>query len=164
MTEVRTSALNPSALVREAARLQEALGELIRVIQFRDRDRACCYELSVSQCHALQTLIREGPMTVTGLGEALYLEKSTASRLANGLLEAGLIRKRSPRSDGRVVILQVTEQGHRLSRRILNDLAQEYMDLLEEFEPEVRAALPRIIERLTDNIAARTGVGGPSCC
>ncbi len=164
MTGTALPQSSPASLVREAARLQDALGELIRVLQFRDRDRACCYDLSVSQCHALQTLVREGPMTVTGLGDALYLEKSTASRLANKLLDEGLVRKRSPRSDGRVVILQVTEQGHRLSRKILNDMAQEYMDLLEEFDPAVRDALPRILERLTKNMAARAGSTGPGCC
>lgn len=151
-------------MVQDATRLQGALGELIRVLQFRDRDRACCYDLSVSQCHALQALVREGPITVTQLGDHLYLEKSTASRLANGLLDRGLVRKRSPGSDGRVVILQVTEQGLRLSRRILNDLAEEYMELLEGFDPEVREALPRLLERLTQTISARASGSGPTCC
>jgi len=135
VVEVKT--LHRPSLIRDAARLQEALGELIRVLQFRDRDRACCYDLSVSQCHALQALIQAGPMTVTQLGNHLYLEKSTASRLAKALLAKELIRKRAPQADGRVVILQVTESGHRLARKILNDLSEEYMDLLEGFETEV---------------------------
>jgi DNA-binding MarR family transcriptional regulator len=159
-----TSLLDRRSLMRDASLLQETLGQLIRVLQSRDRDRACCYDLSVSQCHALQTLIREGPLTVTHLGDHLHLEKSTASRLANGLLEEGLVRKRSPGSDGRVVILQVTEQGLRLSRKIMNDLTEEYMDLLADFEPEVRRALPRLLERLTDSVAGRSQVTGPSCC
>ena len=151
-------------LMRDAIRLQDALGALIRVLQSRDRERACCYDLSVSQCHALQILIKDGPLTITGLGEKLHLEKSTASRLANGLLDRGLVRKRSPESDGRVIILQVTEQGLRLSRRILNDLAEEYTDLLEGFDPAVRTALPRVLERLTGTIAGRTESSGPNCC
>ena len=55
-----TKAARHPALIRDAARLHEALSELIRVLQFRDRDRACCYGLSVSQCHALQALIHHG--------------------------------------------------------------------------------------------------------
>ena len=164
MSENASPLINHTSLIRDAALLGESLGELIRVLQSRDRDRACCYELSVSQCHALQTLVREGPITVTQLADNLYLEKSTASRLANGLLNRGLVRKRSPGSDGRVVILQVTEQGLRLSRRILNDLAEEYMELLEEFDPEVRMAVPRLLERLTQTISARANPSGPTCC
>ena len=152
------------SLLRDAARLQEALGELIRVLQFRDRDRACCYDLSVSQCYALEALIHYGPMTVTRLGDHLYLEKSTASRLAKALLEKELVRKRAPQADGRIVILQVTEAGHRLARKILNDLAEEYMDLLEEFEPEVRTALPALLDRLTQNISSRANAQGLTCC
>jgi len=156
--------IHPPVLIRDAARLQEALGGLIRVLQFRDRDRACCYDLSVSQCYALEALIQFGPMTVTQLGDHLFLEKSTASRLAKALLEKELFRKRAPQADGRVVILQVTESGHRLARKILNDLAEEYMDLLEQFEPEVRAALPVLLDRLTKNISSRTDPQSPTCC
>jgi DNA-binding MarR family transcriptional regulator len=103
-------------------------------------------------------------MTVTQLGDHLYLEKSTASRLAKALLEKELVRKRAPQADGRVVILQVTEAGHRLARKILNDLAEEYMDLLEQFEAEVRAALPVLLDRLTQSISSRTDPQGPTCC
>lgn len=161
--ESPTQTTHRGTLIREAARLQESLSELIRVLQFRDRDRACCYDLSVSQCHALQSLIQHGPMTVTRLGDQLYLEKSTASRLAKSLLNKDLVRKRAPSSDGRVVILQVTEAGHRLARKIMKDLAEEYMDLLGDFEPEVTEALPRLLDRLTRTISDRTGGRDISC-
>ena len=163
MTETIGTIHKPT-LVRDAARLQEALSGLIRLLQFRDRDRACCYDLSVSQCHALEALIQVGPMTVTELGDHLYLEKSTASRLAKGLLEKGLIRRRAPDTDGRRVILQVTEAGHRTARKILKDLSEEYIDLLEDFDPEVRAALPQLIDRLTQTISRRTKPQDISCC
>ena len=152
------------ALIRDAARLQESVADLIRVLQFRDRDRACCYDLSVSQCHALEALVKNGPMTVTRLGDFLYLEKSTASRLAKALLEKELVRRRAPKNDGRIVILQVTEAGQRLARKILNDLAEEYRELLEEFDPEVRAALPRLLDRLTQTYTGRMDPQGVSCC
>ena len=159
-----TGTIHRPTLIRDAARLQEALSGLIRLLQFRDRDRACCYDLSVSQCHALEALIQVGPMTVTQLGDHLYLEKSTASRLAKALLEKGLVRRRAPNADGRMVILQVTEAGHRMARKILKDLSEEYIDLLEDFDPEVRAALPQLIDRLSNTIARRTKPQDISCC
>jgi DNA-binding MarR family transcriptional regulator len=102
-------------------------------------------------------------MTVTQLGNTLYLDKSTASRLANSLLDKDLVRKRAPSSDGRVVILQVTEAGHRLARKIMRDLAEEYMDLLGEFEPEVTEALPRLLDHLTRTISDRMETRDFSC-
>lgn len=162
--EPRAPGTHRPPLIRDATRLQESLSGLIRLLQLRDRDRACCYGISVSQCHALQALLQEGPMTVTQLGDFLFLEKSTASRLAKGLIEKDLVRKRAPEADGRVVILQVTENGRRLARKILNDLEEEYRSLLEDFDPEVRAALPRLLDRLTQTIKNREEPQGPSCC
>jgi hypothetical protein len=50
-------------LDRDAALLYEALSDLLRVYQFRDRDRICCHDISVTQCYALESLVREGPLT-----------------------------------------------------------------------------------------------------
>lgn len=165
MEEVKaTGTIHRPDLIRDASRLQASLSEFIRVIQFRDRDRACCYELSVSQCHALEALVKHGPMAVTELGEHLYLEKSTASRLAKALLQKELIRRRTLRGDGRRVILQVTETGQRLARKILNDLSEEYQQLLKDFDPEVRAALPDVLDRLTRTFVGRLDLQGITCC
>jgi DNA-binding MarR family transcriptional regulator len=136
------------SLLRAAARLEDTLGNLSRTLQARDRGRAARYDLSVSQFHALLVLGKRGPTPVTGLADRLHLEKSTASRLAKGLLARGLVRKRSPASDDRVVILQATEQGLRLSRRILNDLSEEYTDLLAGVDPAMREILPQALECL----------------
>ena len=115
--------------------LSQALSELVRVIQFRDRDRACCHDISVSQCYALKAVADGGPLTVNELAGALYLDKSTASRVANGLVGLGLL-----------------------------ELAREYGELLADFEPEVRSALVTLVERLTRSFTDRVLVEGGSCC
>ena len=53
-----STAADPS-LDRDAEALQDALSELIRVYQFRDRDRICCHDISVTQCYVLESLARE---------------------------------------------------------------------------------------------------------
>lgn len=159
------SDLSPShrpSVIRSAAHLQEALQELVRVLQSRDRALASHHGLSVSQAHALMALNGSGPMTVTTLGEQLHLEKSTASRLAKGLLVRGLVRKRSPASDDRKVILQLTEQGIRLSRKVLNDLSDECVRLLESMNPEEREGIPGILGRLSRELVAGYSSSEPS--
>jgi len=93
-------------------------------------------------------------MTVTALGERLHLEKSTASRIAKGLLRIGLVRKRSPSSDERKVILQLTEQGLRVARRVLNDYAEEDIELLESLDPDSSGRLPILLGELTRTLVA----------
>jgi len=145
-----------STSIRDAARLQQSLGQLIRILHLRDRRLASSHGLSVSQCHALQGLMQVGPMTITELGDHLHLEKSTASRLAKGLVAKELVRTRAPSGDGRVSILQLTEAGQRLARRILNEISEEYRAGLEGVDPRVQRELPSYLDRLAHNLAGHS--------
>src|SRR5687767_3520590 len=89
------------ALERDARALYGALSDLIRVYQFRDRDRICCHDVSVSQCYALEALVRRGGMTLNDLAAHLYLDKSTASRVVDALERKGYVTRTSHPSDRR---------------------------------------------------------------
>ena len=152
------------ALRADAEHLSDALGELIRVIQFRDRDRACCYDISVSQCYALKRVIDAGGLTVNDLAAHLYLDKSTASRVANGLVDRGLLLRERDPDDGRVVRLVATPAGASMCSSIESDLTSEYAKMLSDFDPEIRAAITRLVARLGRSFTARVQASGGSCC
>jgi DNA-binding MarR family transcriptional regulator len=141
-----------------------ALSDFIRVVQFRDRDRACCSDLSVTQCYALERIVHSGPLTVNELAAALYLDKSTASRVANSLVGKGILERRGDPDDGRVVRLAPTERGVSIHRRIEDDLVGEYADLLADFEPEVQAASAEVVRRLAIAFSQRVDVSNGRCC
>ncbi|MDA0327796.1 MAG: MarR family transcriptional regulator [Gemmatimonadetes bacterium] len=153
-----------STLLVDARALADALSELIRVVQFRDRDRACCYDISVSQCYALKGVVDAGALTINDLAAHLYLDKSTASRVANALVDKALLVRQADEADGRVVRLTATAAGTAVCTRIESDLAGEYAELLGDFEPEVRAAITRVVTRLGRSFAARVDASGGSCC
>ena len=158
-----TTTLDPS-LVRDAERLSDALEDLLRVVQFRDRDRACCYDVSVSQCYALERVVAAGGMAVNDLAASLYLDKSTASRIANSLVDKGYLARARDPEDGRVVRLVATPAGAALCRQILADIAGEYAEMLADYSPEVRAGIIRLVGRLGRSFAARVETSGGSCC
>ncbi len=150
----------------EAVRLYAALSDLVRVYQFRDRDRICCHDVSVTQCHALDALTRLGPRTLNELAAELYLDKSTTSRVVTTLERKGyVVRQRHPR-DGRSVLIDVTASGKRLHTRIERDLIEETRQLLHGFEPVVREAAPALLARLARAAERRTGCAptSPSAC
>ena len=151
-------------ITQDAAALSQAFSELIRLIQFRDRDRACCYGLTVSQCYGLKAVCETGPLSVNDLAGALYLEKSTASRLARGLEDAGLVERSRDAEDRRSVRLAATGEGLRTHAGIETDLQSEYAALLEDFEPEVRSAMTELLGRLTHAVGSRVEAEGGSCC
>ena len=156
--------ITESVALEEAQIFSDALGELIRVIQFRDRDRACCYELSVSQCYALKGVVESGPLTVNDLAAYLYLDKSTASRIANGLVDKGMLVRERDADDGRIVRLAATDAGRELHERIESELTEEYAELLADFDPDVRPAIVELVRRLRGSFAARVETEGGSCC
>lgn len=147
----------------DARLLSERLGELIRIVQFRDRDRACCHGISVSQCYALKAVHDAGGLSVNDLAAELFLDKSTASRIANGLVDHGLLARTRDPSDRRVVRLVATGPGSELHERIEADLASEYAMLLEDLEPDVRAGVSEVVGRLARSFASRVEASGGSC-
>lgn len=151
-------------LLGDARHLSEALGELIRVVQFRDRDRACCYDVSVSQCYALKGVADAGALTINELAAYLYLDKSTASRIANGLVDKDLLARVRDAEDGRVVQLVLTSEGRAVYSKIEAAQATEYAELLSDFAPEIRNAFTELIGRLGRSFASRVDASGGSCC
>jgi MarR family transcriptional regulator, 2-MHQ and catechol-resistance regulon repressor len=152
------------ALERDAEALYEALSELIRVYQFRDRDRICCHDVSITQCYALEALAHRGGMTLNDLAAHLYLDKSTASRVIDALERKSYVERAPHPQDGRAVLLTPTDAGRALYLAIRRDILDEEQQLLTEFDPEVRQAMAHLIRRLARAAAGHIEASGGSCC
>jgi MarR family transcriptional regulator, 2-MHQ and catechol-resistance regulon repressor len=158
-----------TSLAQDAVALQAAVADLVRVYQFRDRDRICCHDVSVTQCYALETLIEHGPMRLSALAERLFLDKSTTSRVVGTLVRKGYVAQRADASDARATVLSATRQGERLCTRITDDLVDQQKQLLEDLDPEIRAGVIRLVRRLAQAADARfrsgvRGGGSATCC
>ncbi len=152
------------ALETDAQSFHDALEALTRVLQFRDRDCICCYDLSVTQSEALSELVHHGPVTLNDLAGRLYLDKSTASRVVGTLERKGYASRAPHPSDGRAIQLGATSAGRKLHHLIRSDLLEAEKRLLADFEPAVRAAATRLISQLAAAAACRVDASGGSCC
>jgi DNA-binding MarR family transcriptional regulator len=170
MTRATLSPVNSEpALERDAAALQSAVADLVRVYQFRDRDRICCHDISVTQCYALETLVDHGPLRLGALADRLFLDKSTTSRVIASLVKKGYVEQQVEDADRRASALQATSSGRRLCTRITADLVKQQKQLLQDLEPDVREAVVRVIRGLARAADSRfrSGVSvGPDagCC
>lgn len=156
--------LTDPSLARDTEELYDALEDLLRVYQFRDRDRICCFDVSVSQCYALEGLVRRGGMTLNELAAHLYLDKSTASRVVDALERKGYVARSPHPTDGRALFLEATPQGRELEGRIRESILAEERQLLSDFSPEIRQAMTLLIRRLARAAQAAVETGGGSCC
>jgi MarR family 2-MHQ and catechol resistance regulon transcriptional repressor len=152
------------ALERDTEELYDALEELLRVYQFRDRDRICCFDVSVSQCYALDGLTRRGSMTLNELAAHLYLDKSTASRVVDALERKGYVTRLPHPTDGRASLLEVTAEGRGLVGKIRESILAEERQLLADFAPEIRQAMTLVLRRLARAAAQSVETGGGTCC
>ena len=137
-----------SALERDASALQSAVADLVRVYQFRDRDRICCHDISVTQCYALETIVEHGPMRLGALAERLFLDKSTTSRVVGALVKKGYVGQQEEDMDRRATALHATARGRRLHARITEDLVDQQKQLLQDLDADVREAVVRVIRGL----------------
>src|SRR5690625_219827 len=142
-------------LARDAEDLYEALNDLIRVYQFRDRGHICCYDVSVTQCYALETLVKQGSLRLQSLAEEMYLDKSTASRVVNALERKGYVVRVEDGEDRRAIRVQATTEGKELYRTIRSDLIAEERSMIESLSPEVRQASLTLLRQLARAAEAR---------
>lgn len=137
-----------TALLADAAALHRAVADLVRIYQFRDRDRICCYDISVTQCHALEALVDLGTMRSQTLAERLMLDKSTTTRVVDALERKGYAERSVAADDARAVTLSITASGKALYERIKQELIAQQAELLADLEPSLRAAGTEVIRRL----------------
>ncbi|RDD80821.1 MarR family transcriptional regulator [Dyella tabacisoli] len=166
MPRSRAKSPSPSStLQRDAEMLNAAVSDLVRIYQFRDRDKICCYDISVTQCYALEALVEQGPCRSQTLAETLRLDKSTTTRVVDALVRKGYVKRSPDPVDARAVSLQVTASGRALYDRINAELIAQQVDLLRDLEPDVRAGATEILRRLAKAAQARfmSGVSVGSC-
>ena len=150
-------------LTQDSEDLYEALNQLVRVYQFRDRDRICCYDVSVTQCYAIETLVKRGRLRLQALAEEMFLDKSTASRVVDTLERKGYVSRVEDSEDRRAVQVQVTESGHELYQKIRTDLIAEERAMIEQLSPEARQGALSLLKQITRTTEIRCGLVS-GCC
>lgn len=160
----RPTTLFSASLRRDGRALAGVLAELGRLYQFHDRDCICCYDVSVTQCRALELLAERGSMTLNELAAALYLDKSTVSRVVDTLERKEYARRQAHPEDGRAIRVELSRRGRALVDRIQDDLALRHASLLAEFPPDVREGAIRLLTQLAQAAARPVERIGGKCC
>lgn len=163
MVEHNSQRSGRSGSRKQALDVYRALSDLVRGYQFRDRDRVCCHDITITQCYALEMLVERGPLMLNELAAHLYLDKSTASRLVDALEHKAYAVRLTDPEDGRALMLKATRKGARLHQQIVQEIVGEEEELLAEFPPAVRRVLPEVLRRLAFAARKRSGNTASSC-
>ncbi|GIJ67319.1 hypothetical protein Voc01_022360 [Virgisporangium ochraceum] len=122
--------------------------------------------VSVSQLRALLIISRQAPTNLNQLAEELGAIPSSASRLCDRLVAAGLVTRRTGIIDRREVELRVSAEGQRLVDQLRETRVAELATVLATMPPDGQRALlvglrefQRAAERL-DGVADADGDAG----
>ena len=96
---------------------REHLRHFEREIEFQNSSN-CCFGVTLTQCHTLMELDKQDNISLKDLSERLYLDKSTLSRIVEGLVNLGLVDRDIPKNNRRTIIIKLTEQGISVCKKI----------------------------------------------
>jgi len=124
--------------------VSDRISALARYYQLRNRDRTCRHGLTVSECYALEAIAAGGGVGILDLGAVLGLNKSSASRVADALVAAGLVKESSGEDRRRRTVI-ATRRGAELVRKIHDEIRVEHERVLSQFDD---VSLSRFAEML----------------
>jgi DNA-binding MarR family transcriptional regulator len=144
--------------VEKVARTDAGLASELRMSVMRLRRRLANErdpgnDLSIASMAVLGSLFRHGDLTVGELAALERVQPPSMTRKINGLEDGGYVVRRAHESDGRVVVVALTDLGR---QRIVADrrrrdewLARQLRDLTPGEREALRAAAP-IIQSLSE--------------
>ena len=144
--------------VEKVSRTDAGLASELRVSVMRLRrrltsERDPANDLSIAMMAVLGSLFRYGELTVGELAGLERVQPPTMTRKVNMLVEGGYLARRAHETDGRVVVVSLTElgRGRVVADRKRRDewLARQLRDLTPDERAVLRAAAP-IIQRLSE--------------
>jgi DNA-binding MarR family transcriptional regulator len=118
----------------------DGLAQLSFVVHRLLERRAAEHDLSIIQTRLLGVL-RE-------LGKLLALDKSSVSGLVDRAERRGLVSRAPSPTDGRVVLVSLTDTGRSLVAEASSVFGADVGELLNRLSPSDRRALSRLISRL----------------
>ncbi|HEY2428969.1 MAG TPA: MarR family transcriptional regulator [Acidimicrobiales bacterium] len=107
-------------------------------------------DVTLPQYRALVVLSSRGPQPVGALAEALAVNPSTATRLAERLVRHGLIRKDPSASDRREVVVSLTAEGRGLIAGVTARRRHEIARILRRVPLEQQARLVEALRMFAD--------------
>jgi DNA-binding MarR family transcriptional regulator len=132
------------------AELGDLLMRVARTQRRRWRDVLAPWELSPHQARALRVICERDGVRLTDLAEGLHIAPRSATEVADGLQERGLVERTPDPGDRRAVILRPTDEGRRIRGEIGAARAADSAELFARLSPADRTTLARILHTLTD--------------
>ena len=134
----------------DAEELADAVVSFVRCFGLHRPVRTPCgFDAGVADAHALSELER-GPLRQMDLVDRLGLAKSTVSRVVAALVERGWVQREAIDTDGRGVILALTDDGIDAAARLRTARRQRMETLLDKVPADRRSDVVEVLRLLQE--------------
>jgi DNA-binding MarR family transcriptional regulator len=103
--------------------------------------------LTYAQWSVIDGLAREGVSAMTNLAQAICADRTTLTRVVDGLVAAGWVERETKPSDRRSVLVQLTRSGERLAARVSRGLMPLQVAMFARCDADELATLARTLAR-----------------
>lgn len=118
MNKQREKDFSKDLINYQTIRLKGLINEMVQCCEDRKLYESQRFGLPYSELKCLMLFDGERYLTVKGIAQKLEVAKSRVTKITNGLIEKGLIRRIDDPNDARVKLISLTREGERKSREI----------------------------------------------
>jgi DNA-binding MarR family transcriptional regulator len=109
-------------------------------------------ELEQGQADTLLLLVRQGEQRMRDVADGLRVDRSTATRAVDRLVDMGLAERSTSAADGRGVVVRATGAGVALHAALVERYHGFLRAVLDAFEPAEQEQLAALLERLVARV------------
>jgi DNA-binding MarR family transcriptional regulator len=135
----------------------DAVRRLVQVIRRSAQAAERNVGLSAAQLFVLRKLAEVPSLTVGDLAARTATSQSSASEVANRLVQAGLVTRQRSTRDARSVELSLTESGRELAARAPQAVQDHLLDALGRMPSQDRVQLAQLLNQLLDDTGIAAG-------
>ena len=128
---------HPDATTQRLSELMQRLGSTLGP----SHEDVADIDVPRHQMRALFIVANHGPMSVSGLAEAIDASVASTSSLADRLVKAGYLERAPDPDDRRRVSLVATDRGQVVADTLMRRFHERFERLVEAMSPAGRAAL-----------------------
>jgi DNA-binding MarR family transcriptional regulator len=132
------------------AELSELMMRFARLQRRRWREVLAPWDLSPHQARALKVICERDRVRLSDLAETLHIAPRSATEVADGLQERGLVERAPDPGDRRAVLLRPTDEGRRIRAEVDDARSADSAELFGRLSDAERRTLAGLVRTLTE--------------
>jgi len=144
--------------------LRESIRGIEKCLGVLEKTQASCCGSSLSQCYAIVEIGRAVELTLNELASILNVDKSTASRIVNGLVNENMVERESSQGDRRYISIRLTQKGTKVFKEIEENMHLYYTKVYEAIPKEKQEQVMESLEILLEALRLNKCCKGDGNC